>query len=126
MAGRQGGAGVGLFVVGCGRGKLGMVQTQERRKEPAERVHSGVLKLEFGAEDSLQGAQGLRGGHCGALPLAAADGSGRLICERLRVPALESGFDGEGIHGWDMRAGTAASCRLEQQAAVFAGSFHCG
>jgi linoleoyl-CoA desaturase len=30
-----------------------MVQTQERRKEPAERIHSGVLKLEFGAEDAF-------------------------------------------------------------------------
>ena len=39
---------MGLFVVGQGRGKLGMVQTQERRKEPAERIHSGVLRLEFG------------------------------------------------------------------------------
>ncbi len=58
-----------------------MVQTQERRKEPAERTHSGVLKLEFGAEDSLQGAQILRDGRCRALPLAPANGSGRLICE---------------------------------------------
>jgi len=57
-----------------------MVETQERRKEPAERDHSGVLKLEFGAEDALPGAQVLPGGHRRALPLAAADGDGRLIC----------------------------------------------
>jgi hypothetical protein len=27
-----------------------MVQTQERRKESAERIHAGVLKLEFGTD----------------------------------------------------------------------------
>ena len=66
---------------------MGRVQTQERRKEPAERIPSGVLKLEFGAEDAFGKELRRRvddffhsSGHCGALPLAAADGSGRLIC----------------------------------------------
>jgi len=53
VAGRRGGARVGLFVVGRGREKLGMMQTQGRRKEPTERIHSGALKLEFGAEDAF-------------------------------------------------------------------------
>ena len=30
-----------------------MIKTPERRKEPAERAHSGVLKLEFGSEDAF-------------------------------------------------------------------------
>jgi len=30
-----------------------MVQTEERRKEPAEQIHSGVLKLEFGSNDAF-------------------------------------------------------------------------